>query len=87
MKNIFYSQTDHKPHLMGDCGDTPSCNCALCEMLRELGPYHPTGGWCDPRRYYEEGNDANFLQRIPDGFIKWPEDHVSFWDVPLEQHG
>lgn len=52
------------------------CNCALCLKIRELVTtvYITSGGWCDPRRGYSE-SEKDFLNRVPDGFLKWPEDH------------
>ena len=51
-------------------------DCALCIKIRKLlyGSFITSGGWCDPRRGYLEPEDE-FLKRILDGFLKWPEDH------------
>jgi len=47
------------------------CRCALHNFL---GTYNGTyGGWADPRRGYLE-SEEDFLGRVPDGFLKWPED-------------
>jgi len=60
---------------------TKDCQCAACIKFRKL--IHPTpnelvmittGGWCDPRRSYLESED-DFLKRVPDGILQWPEDH------------
>lgn len=55
-----------------------NCKCGLCRVIREFAeekaPYFCTGGWIDPRRFYLEKEDE-FLKRVPDGFITWPEDH------------
>lgn len=50
------------------------CNCDLCKKIRELGRI-TTGGWADPRRGYNE-SEEHFLDRVPDGFIEWPENHI-----------
>ncbi len=54
------------------------CDCALCLKIRELTDKGNVmilqGGWADPRRHYLE-SEEDFLERIPDGFIRWPEDH------------
>lgn len=49
------------------------CDCDLCVFLRTYnGTY---GGWADPRRGYLE-TEGDFLKRVPDGFLVWPEDHA-----------
>lgn len=49
------------------------CECDLCKFLRTYEGTH--GGWCDPRRGYLE-KEEEFLNRVPDGFICWPSDHI-----------
>jgi len=54
------------------------CYCDLCVKIRQLIEENGmigSGGWADPRRHYHEQEDE-FLKRIPDGFVKWPEDHI-----------
>ena len=53
---------------------TEGCHCALCGQIRSLGPGIGSGGWADPRRDYDE-SEEDFLRRVPDGFIRWPDDH------------
>lgn len=48
------------------------CSCDLCLFLRIYRGTH--GGWADPRRGYSE-SEEDFLERVPDGFIKWPDNH------------
>ncbi len=64
------------------------CNCALCEKVKQIIKSHQSflsGGWADPRRLpFELGTD--FISRVPDGFLVWPEDHAtlaagSLWDL------
>jgi hypothetical protein len=53
------------------------CFCPCCIKIRELidkGGMITSGGWADPRRGYSE-SEKDFLERVPDGFIKWHEDH------------
>lgn len=54
-----------------------SCGCALCEFIKkylsvDMWPY--VGPWADPRRHYLE-SEEEFLERVPDGFLRWPEEH------------
>ncbi len=53
------------------------CYCDLCvkiyQLIKENGMI-TSGGWADPRRFYLEQEDE-FLKRVPNGFVKWPEDH------------
>jgi hypothetical protein len=58
-----------------------NCFCALCVKIRNLrdealsrNSFLMSGGWADPRRKYLE-NEEDFLKRVPDGFLVWPEDH------------
>ncbi len=55
------------------------CQCALCKKIIELtqDAFITSCGWADPRRRYMEDSDA-FLERVPDGFLRWPDDHKFF---------
>ena len=53
-----------------------SCGCKLCKFLQSYNGTH--GGWCDPRRGYSE-REEDFIKRVPDGFLVWPEEHR---DIP-----
>jgi hypothetical protein len=61
---------------------TKGCECSACKKLYSL--IHPdektivmfgSGGWNDPRRMYHETDPQEFLKRVPDGILQWPEDH------------
>lgn len=59
-----------------------SCGCSLCEYLssrHERGLVVTSGGHCDPRRGYSETAEE-FLKRVPDGFLIWPENHEDILD-------
>ena len=54
------------------------CDCALCKKIMEIKASFGLWagqGWADPRRGYSETEEA-FLKRVPDGFVKFPEDHI-----------
>jgi hypothetical protein len=56
---------------------SPNCLCGCCNKIRHLIKENgmiTSGGWADPRRGYLE-SEEDFLERVPDGFIRWAEDH------------
>lgn len=66
---------------VGEMFYTIGCECEACKKFYSL--IHPDefttvffggGGHCDPRRYYLE-SEKDFLERVPDGVLRWPEDH------------
>jgi hypothetical protein len=57
-----------------------SCGCRLCKFLETYNGIH--GGWADPRRGYSE-SEEDFIERVPDGFLTWPDDHVDTYTSPF----
>jgi hypothetical protein len=65
-----------------------SCGCALCEFIKEYNknPDHTSGAWCDPRRQYLE-SDEDFIKRVPDGFLSWPDRHKNIPNPESQMYG